>query len=64
MSRARAPWWKRRLGRYGAVCALLIVASVVVGVAFDRTDPVVAVQLGLLGGAAGAYLLGLVRSPD
>jgi hypothetical protein len=64
LSRERAPWWRRRLGRWGVVCAVLVFCSIGLGVALDRDGRVVAIQLTLLGLAAAAYLVGLVRSPD
>lgn len=59
----RAPWWRRSLGAWGVACAVLVVAAVVVGV-FGRSDSAERVQLALLTGAAVAYLVGVVRSPD
>jgi hypothetical protein len=60
----RAPWWRRRLGRWGVVCGVLVAVSVTLGVALDRDERVVAAQLSLLGAAAIAYVVGLLRSPD
>lgn len=60
----RAPWWRRRLGRWGVVCGVLVFVSIALGIAFDRDDRLVATQLALLGLAALAYLVGLIRSSD
>jgi hypothetical protein len=62
--RERAPWWRRRLGRWGVLCGVLVLCSIGLGVVLDRDRPVVATQLTLLGLAAVLYLVGLVRSPD
>lgn len=64
MSPERAPWWRRRLGGWGVVCGALVLASIVLGLALGRDDRVVVAQLTLLGLAALAYLVGLVRSSD
>jgi hypothetical protein len=64
VSRDRAPWWRRRLGPWGAVCAVLVLASIGIGIVAERTETTLAVQGALLVVAAACYLTGLVRSPD
>ncbi len=62
--RARAPWYRRRVGRHGVVAVALIASSAVVGFAMHGSGRWHAVQAALLLGGAAAYVLGLVRSPD
>ncbi|MGL6278488.1 MAG: hypothetical protein ACRC50_02905 [Gaiella sp.] len=64
MTQERAPWWRRRLGPWGAACAVLVLVSIALGVPTDRNGPALAVQGALLVAAAACYLVGLVRSPD
>jgi hypothetical protein len=64
MSRERAPWWRRRLGAWGAACAVLVLTSIGIGFLAERTTTTLAVQGALLVVAAACYLVGLVRSPD
>ena len=62
--RQRAPWYRRRVGRHGAVAVALLVASAIVGFATHGSGAWHAVEAVLAVGGAAAYLLGLVRSPD
>jgi len=62
--RERAPWYRRRIGRYGLVAVVLVASSAIVGFATHGSGRWHAVQAALLAGAAAAYLVGLLRSPD
>jgi len=62
--RERAPWYRRRVGRHGAVAVALVASSAIVGFARHGSGAWHAVQAALLVGGAAAYLVGLVRSPD
>lgn len=64
MRRGRAPWWRRRLGAWGTVSVVLVLASIGLGFALERTPPALALEGALLAGAAACYLVGLVRSSD
>lgn len=59
MRRDRAPWWRRSLGPWGVACGVLVVVALALGFVAPR-----AAQLAVLGAAAVAYLVGLLRSPD
>lgn len=62
--RERAPWYRRRIGRHGAVAVTLVAASAIVGFVTHGSVGWHAVQAALLVGGAATYLVGLVRSPD
>jgi hypothetical protein len=64
VTRERAPWWRRRLGAWGAACAVLVLLSIGLGLVGSRTTPWLTVQGILLATAAACYVVGLVRSPD
>lgn len=62
--RERAPWYRRRVGRLGALSVGLIAAAAIVGFATPQDGAWLALQAGLVTAAAAAYLVALVRSPD
>jgi hypothetical protein len=62
--RERAPWYRRRIGLYGAVAVAFVAWSALVGFVTHGSGGWHAVQAALLVCGAAAYLVGLVRSPD
>ena len=62
--RQRAPWYRRRIGPLGGVCAALVVAAATVGFLGPGTGAWRVLQLTLVAAAAGLYVVALVRSPD
>jgi hypothetical protein len=62
--RERAPWYRRRTGRYGAVAVAFVASSAIVGFVTHGSGAWHAVQAALLVCGAAAYLVGLMRSPD
>lgn len=62
--RQRAPWYRRRVGRLGGLAVALVAVAALVGFLAPRERGWTALQAVLVAGAATAYLLALLRSPD